>query len=278
MSGARAALALRDESYLRVNGARLYYEDSGGDGPAVVFSHGLLWNTHLFDPQVSALVGTHRCIAYDHRGQGRSEDDPSNAIDMDTLTRDAAALIDALGAGPCHFVGLSMGGYVGMRLAARHPDLIRSLTLLCTDAFAEDPAKIAKYRALNLVARMGGLRFTAPSVMPILFGSTFLADATRAPERRIWRDRLLANRRSIHRAVRGVIEREPVGVEIGRITAPTLVVRGTEDAAIGRARARATAAAVRGARFEEVAQGGHTLTIEAPGQVNRLLHGFIDAN
>jgi 3-oxoadipate enol-lactonase len=278
VNSSRAALALRDKSYLRVNGARLYYEDSGGNGPPVVFSHGLLWNTHLYDPQVAALVGDHRCIAYDHRGQGRSGDTAMPSIDLDTLTGDAVALIDALGAGPCHFVGLSMGGYVGMRLAARHPELVRSLSLLATDAFVEDVAKVARYRVLNAVAKVGALNLTAPAVMPILFGKTFLQDPARAEERRIWRSRLLGNRRSVHRAVRGVLERQAVDHEIVRIVAPTQVIRGSEDAAIKRRRAKATAAAIPGARFVEVPRGGHTLTIEAPGAVNRLLRQFIDAN
>src|ERR1700720_3885148 len=56
---------------LRVNGTELYYEDTGGRGPAILFSHGLLWDTSLFAPQIAALKSRYRCVAYDHRGQGR---------------------------------------------------------------------------------------------------------------------------------------------------------------------------------------------------------------
>src|SRR5438105_1818396 len=104
---------------MRLNGADIHYEDTG-PGPAgtIVFSHGLLWSSRMFAPQVEALRGRFRCIAYDHRGQGRTEVTPGG-YDMDTLADDAAALIEALGVAPVHFVGLSMGGFVGMRLAAR---------------------------------------------------------------------------------------------------------------------------------------------------------------
>ena len=62
------------------------------------------------------MKARYRCVTYDHRGQGQSPASPT-PYDMETLAADAAALIGALGAAPVHFVGLSMGGFVGMRLA-----------------------------------------------------------------------------------------------------------------------------------------------------------------
>ena len=132
---------------IRVNGTALYYEDTGGSGAPIVFSHGLLWNTTLFAPQIASLKDRYRCIAYDHRGQGRSADDSARAIDMNTLTEDAAALIKALEISPVHFCGLSLGGIVGMRLAISRPELVRSLVLLDTTADPE-PSKL-KYQILN---------------------------------------------------------------------------------------------------------------------------------
>ena len=54
---------------VQVNGTTLYYEDTGGDGPPIVFSHGLLWNTNLFASQIAVLKKRFRCVAYDHRGE-----------------------------------------------------------------------------------------------------------------------------------------------------------------------------------------------------------------
>jgi 3-oxoadipate enol-lactonase len=122
---------------IAVDGAEIHCEDTGGPGAPVVFAHGLLWSSDLFRFQIESFRGTHRCIAFDFRGQGRSEVAPGG-YDMDTLARDAAQIIEKLGAAPCHFVGLSMGGFIGMRLAARRPELLRSLSLLETAA-DEDP-------------------------------------------------------------------------------------------------------------------------------------------
>src|SRR5262249_12035516 len=100
-----ATRASRAMPKLRVNGAELYYEDTGPGANPVVFAHGLLWSGRMFDAQVAALRGRHRCVTFDFRGQGQS-DVTATGYDMETLTEDAAALIETLGIGPCHFVGL----------------------------------------------------------------------------------------------------------------------------------------------------------------------------
>lgn len=230
----------------------------------------------MYAPQIEALRGRYRCIAYDHRGQGRSTPGSGRCISIETNYRDAVALIEQLGLGACHFVGLSMGGFVGMRLAARRPDLIRSLVLIATAADAEPRANVPKYRMLNAVARAGGLALVAPRVMPIMFGETFLNDESRAAERQLRSRQLSSNRRAVFRAVNGVIERAAVEAELHRIGAPTLVLRGAEDAAIVRDRGRALADGIRGARFVELPTGGHTLTLEEPAAVTRELARFLD--
>ena len=103
---------------LTANGCDLYYEDTGSGRESIVFAHGLLWSGRMYDDQVAALKGRFRCITFDFRGQGQSQITKSG-YDMDDLTLDAGGLIERLGVAPCHFVGLSMGGFVGMRLAAR---------------------------------------------------------------------------------------------------------------------------------------------------------------
>jgi pimeloyl-ACP methyl ester carboxylesterase len=256
---------------------RLHVEDTGGQGPPVLFAHGLLWDTRLFAPQVAALRERHRCIAYDHRGQGRSEV-TADGYDMDTLAEDAAALIERLGVAPVHFVGLSMGGFVGLRLAMRRPELLRSLVLIDTSADAEAPAKIPRYRLLNLIARWFGFGPVVGSVLPILFGPTFLGDAARAGERAEYRSRLLAlDRIGTPRAVRGVIERAGVADLMHRIRTPTLVLVGEEDVATPPARAEALATGIAGARLLRIARAGHTSTLEQPAAVNAALAQFLAA-
>ncbi|QAT81779.1 alpha/beta fold family hydrolase [Corallococcus coralloides] len=258
-----------------VNGTRLYYEDTGGSGDVVLFSHGLLWSTRLFDPQVEALRGRFRCIAYDHRGQGQSDVPPESAIDVETVYADAVALIESLGVAPVHFVGLSMGGFVGMRLAARRPDLLRSLVLLETSADPEPLVNVPRYTALNLIARYVGLGPVATPVMRIMFGTSFLTDPGRVEERALWRTRLTGNRRDIYRAVNGVIQRKPIAEELPRIRTPTLVIVGEEDRATVPAKSERIHSLIPGSQLVRLSRGGHSASVEEPALVNAELAPFL---
>ncbi|MBZ4421415.1 alpha/beta fold hydrolase [Myxococcus sp. RHSTA-1-4] len=262
---------------LSVNGTELYYEDTGGSRQPIVFSHGLLWSTRLYDPQVDALRGRYRCIAYDHRGQGRSAVPPESVIDMETLYLDAVALIEKLGAGPCHFVGLSMGGFIGMRLAVRRPDLLRSLVLMETSGDPEPLANVPRYTLLNLIARLAGVRPVADPVMRIMFGRGFMTDPNRAEERALWRTRLMENRRDIWRAVNGVIKRQGISHELPNIRVPTLIIVGEEDVATVPVKAERLHQLIPGSRLVRLPRGGHSVTVEEPSLVNAALGTFLDA-
>jgi len=261
---------------IAVNNTHLYYEDSGPkDHPALLLSHGLLWDTMLFHRQVAALQNDYRVVCYDHRGQGRSEIPATPSIAIETLFDDAVALIEALDLRPCHFGGLSMGGFVGLRLAIRRPDLLRSCTLIETSADAEDPGESQRYRALNAIARYMGLEPVADRVMPIMFGQTMLKDPSRRRERDYWRDRMLANKRSIYRAVNGVIERDSVYEQLGKIRIPTLVIVGEEDRALPPSKSERIHEAIAGSEFVRLPGAGHTSTIEQPQLVNAAMAAFL---
>jgi len=260
---------------LAVEGAELYYEDTRDGAVPIVFSHGLLWSLRMYDAQVAHLRARYRCVAYDHRGQGLSRDDGS-PYDMERLTDDAAQLIERLGLAPCFFVGLSMGGFVGLRLAAQRPDLLRGLVLIESAADAEPRANVPRYRAMELISRWFGNRLLLRPIMKIMFGTSYLGDPSRAEERRAIEQSLLAlDPERTRRALEAVVERRAAVDLLPRIAVPTLVLHGTEDRAISAARARATAERIRGAVWVDVPSAGHTSTIEQPEAVNAALAAFV---
>ena len=260
---------------MKVRGVELHVEDTGGTGPAIAFSHGLLWSASMWRFQVAAFRDRFRCVAWDHRGQGRSEVTESG-YDMDTLADDATALIAQLGLAPVHFVGLSMGGFVGMRVAARCPELVRSLVLMETAGDAEPWQNVPKYAAMSFLARFVGIRPFVPAVMKIMFGRTFRSDRERAALREGLARELIANDLTgMRRALHGVISRTPVGAEeLARIRAPVLVVSGEEDTAVASARSMRLAAQIPGAKFVRLPRAGHTSSMEEPEAVNRILGEF----
>ncbi len=258
-----------------INGTTLWVEDTGGDGIPVLFAHGLLMSCRMFDAQVAALRGRYRCISWDHRGQGQSAPGTGRVVSIEQVTDDTIALIRALGLPAVHFVGLSMGGFVGMRLAARHPALLRSLALLDTSADPEPAENVPRYRLLNVVARWFGLRAVAGRVMPIMFGRTFLGDPARGEERALWRQRLVGNRRAIWRAVNGVIERAGVADELAQVRTPTLVLVGEEDVATVPAKSERIRDLIAGSALVRIPGAGHSSSVEQPAAVTAALDAFL---
>jgi pimeloyl-ACP methyl ester carboxylesterase len=263
---------------IELDGTSLYYEDTGpgSTGETIAFSHGLLWGTELFAPQIAALRGRYRCVAWDHRGQGRSAADHRDTIGMELVWQDAVRLLEALSIGPVHFCGLSMGGFVAMRMAARRPDLVRSLILLETSADPEPIENVPRYRLLTKVTRLLGPRLTKNKVAPIMLGKTILSDPGRRAELTKFID-LMSRRRDIWRAVNGVVDRAGVYDELSRITAPTLVAVGDEDVATPRPKAERIAGAIAGARLVTIPRAGHSSPVEEPALVTAAIEQFLHA-
>lgn len=262
---------------IEVNGTTLYYEDTrpGSTGETIVFSHGLLWGTELFAAQIEALRGRYRCIAWDHRGQGRSAGDPHrHTIGMELVWQDAVAFLEAVAGGPVHFCGLSMGGFVAMRMAARRPDLVRSLVLIETSADPEPTQNIGRYRLLTRVVRMVGPRVVRKQVGAIMMGRSILTDPSRRIERERYID-IMSRRKDIWRAVNGVIDRAGIHDELSRIRVPTVVLVGTEDVATPLLKAQRIVAGITGASLIEIPRAGHSSTVEEPKAVNAAIEGFL---
>ena len=228
----------------------------------------------MFAAQVAELSKQYRVIAYDHRGQGSSE--VGGPYDMDTVAADAAELIRSLVGGPVHFIGLSMGGFVGMRLAARHPELVKSLTLLETSANAEPLENLPQYKLLNGVVRwLGVIPPIASKVMKIMFAKSWLADPTQVDAIRHWKKELTSNKKSITGPVEGVIYRKGVEEELANISCPTLVIVGDEDVATTPAKAAFIHQGIAGSKLETISGAGHSSCIEKPEEVNRLLKDWL---
>lgn len=263
---------------VQLNNTTIYYEDSAPNDtakPFMLFAHGLLWSTKIYDAQVAHFAKDYRCIAFDFRGQGQSEI-TKDGYDMDTLADDAIGLLEALNIDSCHYIGLSMGGFVGQRVAIKRPELLHSLTLIDTSADAEDPDNIPNYKKLVTAIKWLGMKRVSKKVMPIMFGTTFLADKTRKVDNKEWLSMLNSNRKDgVVKATMGVIEREGVYDQLGEITTPTLVIVGDEDVATPYAKAERMHFAIKGSKLAVIKGSGHTSTVEEPEQVNTVIHKFL---
>ncbi|WP_433662182.1 alpha/beta fold hydrolase [Nocardia sp. CA-128927] len=263
-----------------VHGVPIGYTDTGdpngrSDSPVIVFGHSLLFGSWMFRAQIDVLREHYRCIAIDWRGQGGTQ--PTlDGYDMDTLTADAVGLIRALHLAPVHWVGIGMGGFVGQRVAARHGELLRSLTLLDTSAGPEDPSKIGRYTRLAWAVRLFGVDAVRGKVARLLFGPAFLADPAAAATIDEWAERLdRVDRVGTRKAIRGVLDRATADREVTGITAPTLVAVGADDAVTPIAEAWRLTELIPKARFEVIENAGHCCVLEQPGVVTALVQSFL---
>lgn len=272
-----------------VNGTGLRVEEVGAGAETVVFSPSLFTNRELFDAPVAALRGDHRCIRYDHRGQGDSgfgapQPDP-HLLGVEGLYEDAVALLDQLHVESCHWVGVSIGAMVGMRVAARHPDRVRSLTLVGVSVRPLTRAEmlpfdvsVALIRATCPLGPVGTAvrRQLAGLSMRMMFGSTFMSDPTRAADREYWQSRWAAQ--LVPEGVPAFREvfsfpGNPVEM-LAQIQAPTLVIYGAEDRGAD-VEAQKAQQAIPGARLLAIPGAGHMVFVEQPDVGTTTITDFI---
>ena len=267
---------------VKVNGVELFYKETGQGPETIVFSHGLLMDHTMFEAQRAAFDRHYRVIAYDHRGQGlsgRSKDLGDGwGEGMDNLATDAAALIQALDAVPCHFAGLSMGGFVGMRLAIRRPALLRSLTLMNTGAQREPWPNRARYGFLAQLVRITGTAPFTRVAVNALFGKSTRRDPQRRAMLEEWTEKIRKRPRHVADALAAVMERDEItDDELRSINCPTLVIAGEEDTSRPPADSERLAAYIPGARLVRIPGCGHSSALEAPEAVIEAMRGLIRA-
>ena len=276
-----------------VNGIGLRVEQVGSGKEVVVFSPNPFTNRRLFDAPVAALNRDYRCLRYDHRGQGDSGFGVPQAspglLGTEGLYGDAIALLDHLGVDNCHWVGSSIGGFVGARLAARHPDRVRSLVLLGFSTQRLSRADLLQVNMMLGMVRLGRplgpvgnmmLLRVCEQVMRNMFGVTFMSDPTRADDRELWRQRFMAL--LVPEAapmIREVFGHPGTSEELlAQIQAPTLIVAG-EDELAGEPRfheeLQQAQRAIPDARLVTVPGAGHMVLIEQPAAGTTAITKFI---
>jgi 3-oxoadipate enol-lactonase len=244
-----------------VNGTTLAYDEAGPkDATAIVFSHSLFFDRHMFDYYLANFSSNYHVVTYDHRGQGESAQAPLEELDMDTLTDDAAGLIEALGLGPCHFVGNSMGGFISLRLAARRPELLRSAVALGSSAEVE--YQLAAFEPLVEALKEKGAAELIDVLMHIMFGDTSIAQET--PAAKHWRASMSSLPNSIGNAAHQVVHRRAIVDELASTTIPVLAIAGAEDHAYPPPISSENIAAATGGRHVTVAAAGHSVSVEQP--------------
>lgn len=242
------------------------------DAPAVLLLNSLGGTLETWEHQVADLAERFMVITCDTRGHGESPVPPGPYV-IDDMVDDAIALLDNLGIQKAHVAGLSLGGMVAMRLAARNPERVDRLALLCTSAQLGPPENWAQRAA---TVRAEGTAAVADAVV-----ARWLTDKRRAADpqttdylRQMIADTPADGYAACCDAIRDMDQR----ADLASITAPTLLIAATDDPSTPPVHLHDIAAGIAGARLIEIPECAHMASIEQPEAVTAaLLEHFMAA-
>ena len=233
--------------------------------------HGFANDHALWGPQVALLRERFRVIAPSLRGFGKSGDTGGEAISMDEYAEDIAALMDERRVGPAVVGGISMGGYIALALALRHPRRLRGLVLANTRAAADPPdwapireqmVRTVRERGAEAVVESYGDKPFAPDC----------PDAVKAEVRAMIRRQRTPGLVSGTLGMAGRPDRTP---RLGEIRVPTLVIHGSADAYVPVAEAERVHRALPSSRFAGIAGAGHFSNVDRPREFNAALEALL---
>lgn len=254
---------------------RLFVE-TVGEGPDVVFWHSLLCDGGMWRSVIDRLAGSFRCINVDGPGHGRSSP-MRRGFTMDECVDAGVEVLDAMKLGRPAWVGLSWGGMVGMRLAARHPARVRALGLFDTSARPEmRREKLVQYRALAIAETLlGPAPFIARAAIPSFFSPLTVRERPWMIEEFVSK-LVRMDRQSVGFGVDAVLfKRGDVTDELPRITARTLVAIGEHDVACPMEETDHLVAHVPNAERATIPRAGHLTALEQPEIVATLLRSIL---
>ncbi|RKH62567.1 alpha/beta fold hydrolase [Corallococcus llansteffanensis] len=251
-----------------------------GDGPPVVMIQGVGVGATGWRPQVEGLASHFRCLCLDNRGFGASQP-PGEALTVELMADDVLALMDAQGWSSAHVMGHSLGGLVALTLAHRARERVRSLALLCTFASGAVPTRLTpRMLALGLRTQLGTRRMRRHAFLRMVLAPDELAHADRdalAEQLAELFDHDLADQPPVAMKQFGAMRRADATPYLREFAGlPTLVVSATHDPIAPPSAGQALAAGIPGARYVELPNASHGVTLRFAEQVNALLREHLE--
>jgi pimeloyl-ACP methyl ester carboxylesterase len=259
-----------------INGVGLNYRELGSrDRRTVVFAHPVLFDSTVFDHLVSELAPGFHLILLDIHGHGESG--YRTPLTLEDMADDYYQLLTKLNLPKVTWVGYSIGGMVGMRLALAHPEAIDSLILMATTARLDPPQLREQTWALWEMFRAGHREEIVDAALPFFFAAaTFRSQPQLVAD---YRDKVAsynqAQAEGIFEAARATFARADISERLGAIEAPTLAIAGKEDPLAPPEELELIASRIPNARLAIVEETSHLLLAERPQQVAQIVRDFL---
>lgn len=251
-----------------VNGQHIFFEDTGGSGPVVIFSHGFLMDHEMFAPQVRALGEAFRCVTWDQRGFGQT---PASApFTYWDSADDCLGLLSYLGIEDAVLAGMSQGGFLSLRAALRAPQRVKALVLMDTQAGVEAEEARPLYQAMHdQWVSQGPDDELAGAVASLILGPGYDAAPWIAKWKAVPKEQLTL-------PFNCLMDRDDLSDRLAEIGAPAIIFHGEEDASISMELAQSLQTGLPNCvGLIRVPGAGHAANLSHPEVVNGPLRDFL---
>jgi len=269
------------EKLLDVNGLALSVIDQG-EGPAILFIHGLGGYKENWEENLGYFAASHRAIAVDLPGFGHSEKRADLPYGIEFFSDTLCAALDRLGVARAHWIGNSMGGHIAAFTALKHP--ARVDRLVPVDAAGTNQAEIAELIASNPAMAPNPDFSPTPELIEMMIRHVIFFGPSPQIEKMIARatedlarpDAPL-RQQATSKALQSILA-TPLAEQLGGISSPTLLVWGRQDRLVSLANGESFAAKIANAELHVIDQCGHCPMLEKPEEFNRVVAEFLNGD
>jgi pimeloyl-ACP methyl ester carboxylesterase len=252
-----------------INGNEINYKDTGGDKPAIIFSHGFFMNLSSFDPQLEMLKDKYRCISWDERGFGGSVA-KENFTYWDSA-QDTISLLKYLNIDNAVFAGVSKGGFISLRAYLTNPNVVKGIILIGSDSGTFDNDQQVEFANLtDHWCSANPLGEAGEAVGEVYFGDD--------PQKKLWIELWKKSDRSnIKYPARALLLRDNITHKLKDIKCPFLIIHGEKDSAITIDKAEALSKRVPNLyKFLRIKDGPHGPNMTHVQETNDAIIDFME--
>ena len=262
-----------NEINISVNGTTICYDDLGKGTIPIIFIHGFPFDKSSWKLQMDFFKSSHRVIAYDIRGYGKSILG-NQELSMSLFADDLIKFMDALEIDKAVVCGLSMGGYILLNAINRYPQRFSAVVLSDTQCIADSPE--AKEKRNKSIAKInaGGLKEFAETFVQNIFCKQTLDNGSEEVER-IKKIILSTSTKTIVSTLNALAHRWEMCSSLNEITVPTLILCGKEDAITPTAQSEFMNSKIAKSKLNIISGAGHMSNLENSHEFNKYVNDFI---
>ena len=251
----------------------VYFTDMGPDTgrgyPPLLFLHGFFMDSRMFEKQISVLKEKYRVICIDIRGFGGSTDH-RGPFSLYDIAGDLIKVADHLNIRKFVIAGMSMGGYIALRICLKYPGRVNGLILMGSQVARDNEETVKNYLYLRDHWHDTGIREELVNrLLPVIIGE-------HCPDHEFWQKIWMSHsHESISHAMDAMLKRDDITHKVKSITVPALILHGEKDTGIPVSAACTSCNLLKYARFIEIPGGAHAFNIRHSSATNRAILSWL---